>query len=167
MTFYTFFYNICCTGRSKKIDYKELDRRISEVFGLGQNCVFTLTLDKHGTLLEFAYPPKLIKNKVPVDNKTVVGRAVIAKRPYISNNIQKESSSVILNCLMAMGTTPVQKSITYPIVMGERVIAVIQVVRKGENISDVADFQKEDLEKIKSVLDDLFTLHVVKPAAGE
>jgi len=151
----------------KGIDYKELDRQISEMFDLPQGCVFILNLDKEGILLEFAYPPKLKKNKVPVDNKTIAGRAVIAKRSYISNNVQKESSSVFLNCLMAMESDPVQKMITYPIIFGDKVISVLQVVRKGETLSKIPDFQKEDLEKIKSVLDDLFTLHVVKPAAGE
>jgi hypothetical protein len=149
------------------IDYKELDRRISEMFNLPQGSVFVLNLDKQGVLLEFAYPPKLKKNKLPVDNKTIVGRAVIVKRPYISNNVQKESSSAFLNCLMAMESDPVQKMITHPIVFGDKVISVLQVVRKGKNPYEIPDFQREDLEKIRSVLDDLFTLHVVKPAAGE
>lgn len=150
-----------------KIDYKELDKQITEIFKLSQGCVFMLELDKHSNLLEFAYPHKLIKNKIPVDNKTIVGRAVIAKRCYISNNVEKESNFVVLNCLMAMGAAPVQKMITYPILSGGRVKTILQVVRKGKTLSESPDFQKEDLEKIKSVLDDLLSLHIVKSAWGE
>ena len=150
-----------------KIDYEELDRQISEIFNLPKGCVFMLEIDKHANLLEFTYPPKLIKNKIPVDNKTIVGRAVIAKRSYISNNVEKEGNFVVLNCLMAMGSVPVQKMITYPILSGDRVRAVLQVARKGKTLSESPDFQKDDLEKIKTVLDDLLSLHVVKSASGE
>jgi len=150
-----------------KVDYEELDRQLSEIFQLTQGCVFLLELDKHSTLLEFSYPPKLIKNKLPVDNKTILGRAVIAKRSYISNNVEKESNFVVLNCLMAMRAAPVQKMVTYPILSGDRVRAVLQIVRKGKTLSDSPDFVKEDLEKIKSVLDELLSLHIVKSAWGE
>jgi len=150
-----------------KIDYEELDRQLSEIFQLAQWSVFLLELDKHATLLEFSYPPKLKRNKLPVDNKTILGRAVIAKRSYISNNVEKESNFVVLNCLMAMGAAPVQKMVTYPILSGDRVKAVLQIVRKGKTVSDLPDFVKEDLAKIKSVLDDLLSLHIVKSAWGE
>jgi hypothetical protein len=150
-----------------KVDYEELDRQISEIFNLPIGCVFMLEVDKHGNLMEFTYPRKLIKNKVPVDNKTIVGRAVIAKRSYISNNVERESNFAVLNCLMAMGSAPVQKMMTYPILSGDRVRAVVQVVRKGMTLSEFPDFQKEDLEKIKTVLDDLLSFHIVKSAWGE
>jgi hypothetical protein len=102
-----------------------------------------------------------------VDNKTIVGRTVIAKRSYISNNVEKESNFIVLNCLMAMGADPVQKLITYPILSGDRVKAVLEVARKGKTLSESPDFQKDDLGKIKSILDDLLTLHVVKTAWRE
>ncbi|MGH7807726.1 MAG: GAF domain-containing protein [Thermodesulfobacteriota bacterium] len=150
-----------------KVDYEELDRQVSELFNLPKGCVFILEVDKHGTLAEFTYPAKLIKNKVPVDNKTIVGRTVIAKRSYISNNVEKESNFIVLNCLMAMGADPVQKLITYPILSGDRVKAVLEVARKGKTLSESPDFQKDDLGRIKSILDGLLTLHVVKTAWRE
>ncbi|MBI2486168.1 MAG: GAF domain-containing protein [Deltaproteobacteria bacterium] len=150
-----------------KVDYEELYRQISEIFNLQKGCVFMCEVDKHANLLEFTYPPKLIKNKVPIDNKTIVGRAVIAKRSYISNNVEKESNFAVLNCLMAMGAAPVQKMITYPILSGDKVRAVLQVARRGKTLSESPDFQKDDLGKIKSILDDLLSLHIVKSAWGE
>jgi hypothetical protein len=66
------------------------------------------------------------------------------------------------------GGTQIQKVITYPVIFADKVIAVLQVAKRGKNLSEAGpNFQKEDLEKIKSVLDDLLTLHTVKSAQGE
>ena len=66
------------------------------------------------------------------------------------------------------GGAQIQKVITYPIIFADNVIAVLQVTRRGKNLSEAGpNFQKEDLEKVKSILDDLFTLHTVKSAQGE
>ena len=122
-------------------------------------------MHSNGSLLEFAYPPQLKGNIIPVNNKNMVGYATIAKRSYISNGVQGEKSFLLFNWLMNMGGAPIQKMITYPVIFADKVIAVVQVTRRGLSLSEAGlDFQKEDLEKIKFVLDDLLTLHAVKSA---
>jgi hypothetical protein len=133
------------------------------VFNLPPGCVFVLTVDKDIRLLEFTYPIQLKGNMIPIDSKSIAGRAVMSRRSYISNNVPGERGFISFDWLMARGSAPVQKMITYPVIFTEKVIAVLQVVRKGTSPSQSGpDFQKEDIEKIKSILDDILTLRVVK-----
>jgi hypothetical protein len=95
----------------------------------------------------------------------MAGRSVIARRSYISNNIPEEKSFTILDWLMGKGGLPIQKVVAYPVIFADKVIAVLQVTRRGLNLSESGpDFQKDSLDKIKSVLDDLLEIHVVKSA---
>jgi GAF domain-containing protein len=150
------------------MDYIELDRKISETFKLPQRCVFVLDLHRNGSLLEYAYPPQPKGNMLPVDNKNIAGRAAIARRSYISNNVREEKRLVILDWLMSIGGAPIQKMITYPVIFADKVIAVLQVTRRGMTLSDAGpNFQTEDLDRIKSLLDDLFMLHAVRLASAE
>ncbi|MER3446621.1 MAG: hypothetical protein C4291_07135 [Candidatus Dadabacteria bacterium] len=103
-----------------------------------------------------------------MDSKSIVGRTVVARRSYISNNVPQERGFVILDWLINRGSIPVQKVITYPVMLADKVVAVLQIVRKGANLSESGpDFRNEDLEKIRSVLDDFITPHTVKSAGGE
>lgn len=152
----------------EQIDYIELDRKISEILKLSQRSVFVLDMHRDGSLLEFTYPPQFKGNMLPVDNKNIAGRAAIAKRSYISNNVREEKGFVILDWLMSMGGAPIQKMITYPVIFIDEVIAVVQVTRRGVTLSESGpNFRKEDLDKIKFLLDDLHMLHAVRAASGE
>ncbi len=149
----------------KKIDYVELDRRISKILNLSQVCVFVFSIHRDGKSLEFIYPPQFIGNIFPIDSKSMAGRSVISRRSYVSNNVPEEKSFTILDWLMGKGGLPIQKVVAYPIIFADKVIAVLQVTRRGLNLSESGpDFQKDSLDKIKSVLDDLLEIHVVKSA---
>lgn len=149
----------------KVIDYTEFDRNTSEILNLPQRCVFVLVVHRDGKSLEFAYPPQLKGNIIPVDHKTLPGRAVISKRSYISNSVGEEKTVFLFDWLISVGNTQVQKMITYPVMFGDKVVAVLQVTRRGVSVSEAGpDFESGDLEKIQSILDDFLTLHLVKSA---
>ena len=125
-------------------------------------------MHRDGSLLEFTYPPQLKGNMIPVDNKNIAGRAAIAKRSYISNNVREEKGFVMFDWLMSMGGAPIQKMITCPAIFIDEVIAVLQVTRRGVTLSESGpNFQKEDLDKIKSLLNDFLTLHAVRVVSRE
>jgi hypothetical protein len=120
---------------------------------------------RDGKSLEFAYPPQLKRNIIPVDRKSIAGRAVISKRSYISNSVGEEKGFFLFDWLISMGNTQIQKMITYPVIFADNVVKVLQVTRRGVSCSEAGpDFQSEDVEKIQSILDDFLTLHLVKSA---
>jgi len=67
---------------------------------------------------------------------------------------------MVLDWLMRMGMEPVQKVITYPITLGERIIAALMVVRRGDALTQAPDFGEEDLERLKGLLDNKFSLRL-------
>jgi hypothetical protein len=120
---------------------------------------------RDGMSLEVAYPPQLIGSIIPVDRKSIAGRAVITKRSYISNSVGAEKGLFVFDWLIGMGNTQIQKMITYPVIFADKVLEVVQVTRRGVSVSEAGpDFQNGDLEKIQSILDDFLTLHLVKSA---
>lgn len=146
-------------------DYEQLDKELSEILNLSQGCVFVLSANKDGRLLEFVYPPRLKGTMVPVDSRSIVGRTACNKRFYISNNTHAERDFIFLDSIMSRKGDPIQKMITCPVIFADKVVQVIQVTRRGVNPSEAGkDFTKEDVEKIKTYVDKLFTLHVVESA---
>ncbi len=118
--------------------------------------------------MEYVYPLQLKGNMLPVDNKNMVGRAAIARRSYISNNVREEKGFVIYDWLMSRDGAPIQKMITYPVIFTDKVIAVLQLARRGMTLFEAGpNFQKEDLDRIKSLLDVLLMPHSLRLASGE
>jgi hypothetical protein len=114
------------------------------------------------------YPPEFKGNVFPVDGKSILGRTVIARRSYISNNVPLERGFIISDWLMNRGGTPIQKVITYPVILADKVVAVLQIARRGASLTESGpDFRNEDLEKIKTVLEDFIAPHTVKSARGD
>ena len=146
-------------------DYEQLNKELSEILNLSQECVFILSANKDGRLLEFVYPLRLKGTMVPVDSRSIVGRAAVNKRFYISNNAQAERDFIFLSSVMSRKGDPIQKMITYPVTFADKVVQVVQVTRRGTGLSEAGkDFTKEDVEKIKAFVDELFTLRVVESA---
>ncbi|MGE5443528.1 MAG: GAF domain-containing protein [Ignavibacteriales bacterium] len=130
-----------------------------------EGCVFVLAVHRDGKSLEFAYPPQLKGNVIPVDHKSIAGHAVISQRSYITNNFRDERGFVLFDWLMSKGNAKIQKMITYPIIFLDKVVAVLHITRRGSSFSEVGpDFHNGDVEKIQSILDDSLNLHVVKSA---
>jgi hypothetical protein len=120
---------------------------------------------RDGMSLEFVYPLQLKGNILPVDRKSIAGRAVITKRSNISNSVVEEKGFFLFDWLINMGNTQIQKMITYPVISVDNVVVVVQVTRRGVSLSEAGpDFENGDLVKIQSILDDFLTLHLVKSA---
>ncbi len=143
------------------IDYEELDSQVSKALNLSPGSVFVLSNGVGAELFEFVYPMKLRGNMIPVNTNTTLGRAVISKRSYISNTLKKEKNLLALNFLMEMGLEPMQKVITYPIEFAGKVEAVLEVVRRGGSLTEAPDFDREDLKRIREVIDKILSLRVV------
>jgi len=78
--------------------------------------MFALNADDDGKLLEFSYPLQYKGNVIPVDGKNVAGRVVISRRPYLSNNVQKDKSHIFFSWLIGGKVLPVQKMIVFPVI---------------------------------------------------
>lgn len=125
--------------------------------------MFVLSSKDEGKLLEFSYPLQYKGNVIPVDGKNIAGRVMISRRPYLSNNVQKDKSHIFFSWLIGGRVLPVQKMIVYPVIFAERVIAIIKIVKKGPDPETAgADFKRSDLKEIDSIVNTVLTLHVVK-----
>lgn len=142
------------------IDYSELETQLAKDLNTQEGSLFVLVNDQNNNILEFIYPKKLRGNLVPVNSKSLVGKAVVLGKSYIVNDLKKEKNVAVLDWLMRMGMDPVQKVITYPIMLGERIIAALMVVRRGDSLTQAPDFGEEDIERLKAILDKKFSLRL-------
>ncbi|MDA2921331.1 hypothetical protein MYX76_17870 [Desulfobacterota bacterium AH_259_B03_O07] len=141
------------------IDYEGLERKVSKALNLSPGCLFVLS-NGVSELFEFVYPTKLKGNMIPVNTKSILGRAVISRQSSITNKLRKEKNLVALGFLMEMGLEPIQKLITYPIEFTGKIEAVLEVVRRGGSLNEAPDFGEEDIRIIKEVIGKFFSLRV-------
>lgn len=142
------------------IDYSQLDAQVAKDLNTQGGPLFVLVNDENNNILEFVYPTKLRGNLVPVNSKSLVGKAVVTGKSFIVNDLKKEKNVAVLDWLLRMGMEPVQKVITYPVMLGERIVAALMVVRRGDALTQAPDFSQEDIERLKSLLDNKFSLRV-------
>ena len=143
------------------MNYIELEHQLVQKLHLERGSVFILKLNKHGNLLEFDYPTRLRGNFIPVNAQSIAGRSIINRRPFLSNHAHGERDATFLNCLSRFnGTYKIQKMLTHPILCADSMIGVIQIIRKGETLSQAKNFHEEDLEKVKRIIENTldFTL---------
>ena len=125
-----------------------------------EGSLFVLVNDENSNIMEFVYPTKLRGNIVPVNTRSLVGKAVVSRKSYIVNDLKKEKNVVVLDWLMRMGMAPVQKVITYPVMLGERIVAALIIVRRGDALTQAPDFGEEDIERLKKILENKFSLRL-------
>jgi hypothetical protein len=142
------------------IDYSQLEVQLTKDLNTQEGSLFVLVNDENNNILEFVYPATLRGNLVPLNTKSLVGKAVVSGKSFIVNDLKKEKNLMVLDWLMRMGLEPVQKVITYPIKVGERIIAALMVVRRGDALTQAPDFGEEDLERLKGLLDNKFSLRL-------
>lgn len=147
------------------IDYSELEVQLVKDLNTQEGSLFVLVNDENNNILEFVYPLKLRGNLVPLNTKSLVGKAVVSGKSFIVNDLKKEKNVMVLDWLMRMGMEPVQKVITYPVMLGERIIAALMVVRRGDALTQAPDFGQEDLERLKGLLDNKFSLRLAAEMA--
>jgi hypothetical protein len=141
-------------------DYLQLEAQVTKDLNTQQGSLFILVNDENSAVLQFVYPTKLRGNLVPVNSRSLVGKAVVSGKSYIVNDVKKEKNVVVLDWLMRMGMEPVQKVITYPVMLRERIIAALMVVRRGDTLTQAPDFGDEDVDRLKKILDDNLSLRV-------
>lgn len=142
------------------IDYSQLEVQLAKDLNTQEGSLFVLVNDENNNILEFVYPAKLRGNLVPLNTKSLIGKAVLSGKSAIVNDLKKEKNVMVLDWLMRMGMDPVQKVITYPVMLGERIIAALMVVRRGDTLTQSPDFGQEDLERLKGLVDKKFTLRI-------
>lgn len=125
-----------------------------------EGSLFILVNNENNHILEFVYPAKLRGNLVPLNAKSLVGKAVVSGKSFIVNDLKKEKNVMVLDWLLRMGMEPVQKVITYPVMIGQRIVAALMVVRRGDALTQPPDFGEEDLERLKGLIDNKFTLRI-------
>jgi hypothetical protein len=142
------------------IDYSDLETQLAKDLNTQRGSLFVLVNDQNNNILEFVYPTKLRGNLVPVNSKSLVGKVVVLGKSYVVNDLKKEKNVAVLDWLMRMGMDPIQKVIAYPVLLGERIIAALMVVRRGDSLTQAADFGQEDIERLKAILDNKFSLRL-------
>jgi len=128
------------------------------------NSIFVLGVDDDSNMMEFVYPKRLNGNIIPINIEGILGRAVISKRYYITNNAKKDKDLGVLNYLMSIGSLPIQKLITYPIEFANKIVAVLEVVRRGDSLTEAPDFGVEDIDRIGLIIRKFFKLHAAESA---
>lgn len=147
------------------MEFTGLDRQLNRILNLEEGCLFVMKFKKSDKRLEFLYPDDLKGLTIPVLSQCVTGKAVIHKSSFILNNFQGEMDVIYLNCLSMNDTNKsIRKMVAYPICLAGEICAVLLVVRKGYDGSDFQDFVGEDLVKIKSVVDRMVFVQLVKTA---
>ena len=142
------------------IDYSQLEVQVAKDLNTQDGSLFVLVNDENNNILEFVYPAKLRGNLVPLNTKRLVGKAVVSGKSFIVNDLKKEKNVMVLDWLMRLGMEPVQKVITHPVMLGERITAALIVVRRGDALTQAPDFGQEDLERLKGLVDNKFTLRI-------
>lgn len=147
------------------MEFTELDRQLTSVLNLEEGCVFVMRLKKSDQKFEFLYPYELKGFRIPVLKHCIAGQAATHNTPFISNNPEGERYVADLHCKNVNGSDKsTRRMIAYPISLGSQPCDVLIVIRNGHDRSDLRDFLGEDLVKIKSVVDSMIYLQLVKTA---
>jgi hypothetical protein len=146
------------------MEFAELDRELSRALNLEEGCVFLMRLNKSDKMFEFLYPHELKGSTIPVLDSCIAGKAVIYKRPFVLNNTYDEIDTN-LNCQTKDGVSESSsRIIAYSIYIARRIWAVLLVVGRHHNRSDLQDFNERDLQTIEWVLEKMIYLQLVKSA---
>jgi len=145
--------------------YDQIAKKITRELNLEIGSIYVLEIVEKRNLLEFAYPKSLSGNMIPIDRSSLTGGISLSKKPYYSNEFPQEKSLVMMNLLMASESKPIQKKIIYPIVNNGSVERVFLIVRKGSSASKAgADFGNNDLERLKSIVENVSLQQVAESA---
>jgi hypothetical protein len=128
----------------------EISKQIGGIFTVHPDEVAILALNEKARCLQFLVPEKLHKiGSIPMTSAgALVVRTARDRRPEIINNfpVARHVSFFEAVPLSEQTADPIQKILSAPIIVDEKVIGVIQVSRKGKNlVSAGPDFNQKDL----------------------
>ena len=127
-------------------------KMISKAYKVQPDDVAFFAVDADHEELSFRWPKKLrTSGKVPVNAKTsLVARTFREGRGFIDNHFAKTSHAVVFEAFS--GDQPIQKIISAPMLVDDKAQGVIQVSRKGADISKAgADFGPGELKALEKM----------------
>jgi GAF domain-containing protein len=134
-----------------------LARQIARGFGVRDDEVAILVLDRRGYALSFLLPEKLRHiGTIPMTSTTALAvRTAREKRPEVINNFSTVRHATVFEAVPlaeATANEPIQKIMSAPVVADGRVVGVVQVSRKGASTKTAGDdFTPKDLNELTAV----------------
>ena len=140
-------------GDASQVSLSTVAEKIARNLGVRNNEVAILAVSARWRHLHFLVPEALKKvGFVPLSsNSALAARTARDSRPEIENNFAAAKHATVFEGVKITGETAeaIQKMISAPILLDEKVIGVIQISRKGANPASAGrDFNADDLGKI-------------------
>jgi len=157
-------------GDASQVSLSTVAEKIARNLGVRNNEVAILAVSTRWRHLHFLVPEALKKvGFVPLSsNSALAARTARDSRPEIENNFAAAKHATVFEGVKITGETAeaIQKMISAPILLDDKVIGVIQVSRKGTTAASAGpDFTAEDLGKILALCKPLGKL--LRHVAGE
>ncbi len=157
-------------GDASQVSLSTVAEKIARNLGVRNNEVAILAVSARWRHLHFLVPEALKKvGFVPLSsNSALAARTARDSRPEIENNFAAAKHATVFEGVKITGETAeaIQKMISAPILLDDKVIGVIQVSRKGATAASAGpDFTAEDLGKILALCKPLGKL--LRHVAGE
>jgi hypothetical protein len=128
--------------------------RVAKYLGVQNDEVAILATSKRSGSLQFLVPEELSRvGSIPLSNRnSLAARTARESRPEIVNNFTAMRHASVFEAVPLAGRSPaevIHKIISAPILLGEQVVGVIQVCRKGRTKQSAGpDFTVDDLGKV-------------------
>src|SRR5712692_6508302 len=157
-------------GDASQVSLSFVAEKIARNLGVRSDEVAILAVSTRWRHLHFLVPEALKKvGFVPLSsNSALAARTARDSRPGIENNFAAAKHATVFEGVKITGETAeaIQKMISAPILLDDKVIGVIQVSRKGATAASAGpDFTAEDLGKILALCKPLGKL--LRHVAGE
>ncbi|HXX21490.1 MAG TPA: GAF domain-containing protein [Candidatus Acidoferrum sp.] len=134
---------------------------IGKDFGVQSHEVAILGLTPDERSLRFLAPDNLrAVGQIPLSStNSLAARTVREKRPEVINHFTVVPHASVFEAVPIadeMRGDPIQKIMSSPIILGNQVIGVVQVSRKGKTLADAGpDFTHSQLRELKTICDAL------------
>jgi hypothetical protein len=140
-------------GGTGQFSFPSVAERIATSLGVKTDEVAILGVSERWRHLHFLVPEALKHvGYIPLSSPVAIAaRTVRESRPELDNNFRETRHVTVFESVRAetLHTAAIQKIISAPILVGEKVVGVLQVSRKGDNPSDAGpDFTSGDLGKV-------------------
>jgi GAF domain-containing protein len=141
-------------GGESPLSLAAIAERIAKYLGVQNDEVAILAVSTRWRSLQFLVPERLSHvGSIPLSNpNSLAARTARESRPEIVNNFTAMPHASIFEAVPMAGRAPtetIQKIISAPILLGKKVIGVMQVCRKGRTKQSAGpDFTADELGKV-------------------
>ncbi len=130
---------------------------IGSFFGVHAHEIGLFRVDEERKNIEFCWPPSMADvSHIPLNAfNSLVAKTALERQGYIDNSFAHSRHLFILEHFLANKDEriPIQKVMSVPIIIADKVVGVVQVVRKGETLAVAgADFSKDDLIALEQIV---------------